>query len=74
MRELDIVCKGIGNISFQNHAGTVTLEEVDMSFLEELPAKVIVGNHSNSALLLAMDYDDVCEALELYYNVKITKG
>ena len=71
MKILDIDCKGIANISFANGNGTVKLEEVDMSFLEELPTKVICQNHNNEQILDCIGYVEICDYLEDKYDIKI---
>ncbi len=72
MQELIIDCKGIANISFAiNGNGTVKLEEVDMSFLEELPTKVICQNHNNEQILDYIGYVEICDYLEGKYDIKI---
>jgi hypothetical protein len=71
MKELIIDCNGIANISFANGYGTVKLEDVDMSFLEELPSKVICQNHNNEQILDYIGYVEICDYLEGKYDIKI---
>ena len=71
MKELKIDCKGISNISFANGSGTVELQEVDMSFLEDLPTKVICQNHNNEQILDYIGYVEICDYLEGKYDIKI---
>lgn len=73
MEEIEIECKGIGSVSVYGDGISITLQEVGMLFLEDLPSSIIVGNHNNEALLKAMDYDDICEYLESQFYLKITK-
>lgn len=41
----------------------VTLGEVDMSFIEDLDAEVIVKNHNNVLLLQQMESDEIIDYL-----------
>ena len=69
MKTLEINCKGIYNVSFSS--GSVTLEDVDMSFLEDLDSSVIASNHSNQKLLDAMDQDEIAEWYESKFDVTV---
>ena len=69
MKTLEIDCKGIGDVSF--YSGSVTLEDVDMSFLEELDSYTIVYNHNNQKLLDAMDVDEIAEWYESKFDVTV---
>lgn len=59
--KLVIECKGIANISAISRGLEVELEQVDMSFLEDIKTETIVNNHNNEKLLEAMDTDELIE-------------
>ena len=69
MKKLEINCKGICDVSFDS--GSVTLEDVDMSFLEDLDSSVIASNHNNQKLLDVMDQDEIVEWYESKFDVTV---
>ena len=71
-KELVIDCKGVSEIRPRS-GGYVNMEllEVDMSFLEELPTKVICQNHNNEQILDYIGYVEICDYLEGKYDIKI---
>lgn len=69
MKTLEIDCKGISDVSF--YSRSVTLEDVDMSFLEELDSYTIVYNHNNQKLLDAMDADEIANWYESKFDVTV---
>lgn len=73
MKILDIECKGIANISFANGNGTVGLEEVDMSFLEQVSAADIIKGCDLNELLNAIDYEVLVYHLEEKYDIEKIK-
>ena len=60
-KNLNIECKGISEINSRSYCMEVELQDVDMSFLEDLSSKDIVLNHNNEDLLREMDIDEVIE-------------
>ena len=73
MKELIIDCNGIANISFANGYGTVGLEEVDMSFLEQVSAADIIKGCDLNELLNAIDYEVLVCYLEEKYDIETIK-
>lgn len=74
MKKLDIECKGIGNLSLgKRDYVVIELEDVDMSFLEDVPSAVIVSNHNNDDLLEAIDYNKIVDYLEEKYDIEKIK-
>jgi len=73
MKELVIDCKGVANISFANGNGTVGLEEVDMSFLEQVSAADIIKGCDLNELLNAIDYEVLVCYLEEKYDIETIK-
>lgn len=73
MKELEIECKGIADISGygQDIFLKVTLQEVDLSFLEDVPAEEILMNSNVNDLLKAMDSSDIIDYLEENYSLKM---
>lgn len=73
MKELEIECKGIANISScgQNGKIKVKLQEVDLSFLEDVPAEEILMNCNRDDLLKAMGSSDIIDYLEENYSLKM---
>lgn len=71
MKTLAIECSGISNISVFSDKLNVTLEYVDMSFLEELPTKEICQNHNIEQILDYIGYVEICDYLEDKYDIKI---
>ena len=61
MKELAIDCKGINEVMAGNRNMTVVLDDVDMSFLEDVPTNEIIKWHDNQKLLDAMDVDELVE-------------
>lgn len=61
MKNLSIECKGISEINSRSYSMEVELQDIDMSFLEDLSSKDIVLNHNNEYLLREMDIDEVIE-------------
>jgi hypothetical protein len=73
MNELIIDCKGINNISWHssNGIGQVTLSNVTMDFLENVPAKDIVLYCNNEAILKEMDSGEIIDYLRENFDVDI---
>ena len=74
MKELEIWCKGVNNISFGNHEAEVTLSEVKMDFLENVPAKDIVLYCNNEAILKEMDRGEIIDYLRENFDVEIKEN
>ena len=68
---ITIDSKGASDISVSFGSLSIELQEVDMSFLEDLPSDIIVRNHNNDKLLDAMDADEVYIWLESNFDITI---
>jgi len=68
---LEIECKGIADISFHSGYGNVELQEVDMSFLEDISADDIILYCDNQKLLEAIEADEIAEFYESKFDVTV---
>ena len=68
---LEITCKGIGDVSVRSSELSVTLQEVSPDFIEQLEIRDILMYADNAKLLSEMDYDEVVDYLEMKYDVKV---
>lgn len=74
MKELNISCKGVGNLSLDRRDYVVIeLEEVNMDFLEQVSAEDIIKNCDLNELLKAIDYDTLVDHLESVYDIEKIK-
>lgn len=71
MKELKLECKGISNLSVFSGNACIELEDVDMSFLEEIPTKEICQNHNIEQILDYIGYVEICDYLEGKYDIEI---
>ena len=72
---MQIECKGIDDVSASSSGIiTVDLQQVDMSFLEDLESDEIVRNHNNEKLLEYMDADEVFTWIENNFDVIIKEN
>lgn len=72
MKELEIECKGIVDMfATFDRLIKVTLQEVDLSFLEDVPAEEILMNCNRDDLLKAMDSSDIIDYLEENFSLKM---
>lgn len=70
---IELEAKGISEVAAYGKDGklSITLDEVDMYFLENIPSDVIVKNHNNGKLLAQIDSDEIMTYLEENYSVEI---
>lgn len=74
MEKLEIECKGIGNLSLgKKDYVAIELEEVDMSFLEQVSAADIIKGCDLNELLNAIDYEVLMYHLEEKYDIEKIK-
>ena len=71
---MEIECKGIGNLSISSSDKIIVdLEEVDMSFLEDVEISDIVSWCDTEKLLEQMDGDEILSWVENNLGVKVIK-
>ena len=70
MRELKIDCLGL-EVSNNHRDIMVTLQDLDMGFIEDLSPSNIVLHSDNNKLLEAMDSDIIMDYLQANYDVTI---
>ncbi|MDD3443191.1 MAG: hypothetical protein PHW89_08005 [Sulfurimonas denitrificans] len=65
MKKLSIRSRGIANISATLHGDIdIDLEQVDLSFLEQIPADKIVMYSDTNEVLKEIGYDTIVDFLE----------
>ena len=71
MNNLEIRCRGVANISASLHGDmNVDLEQVDLSFLENIPVEDIAKYIDIKEVLGEIDYDTIVDYLEERYDIE----
>ena len=71
MNNLEIRCRGVANISASLHGDmNVDLEQVDLSFLENIPVEDIAKYIDIKEVLGEIDYDTIVDYLEERYYIE----
>ena len=71
MNNLEIRCRGVANMSASLHGDIcIDLEQVDLSFLEQIPADKIAKYIDIKEVLGEIDYDTIVDYLEERYDIE----
>ena len=71
MNNFEIRCRGVANISASLHGDmNVDLEQVDLSFLENIPVEDIAKYIDIKEVLGEIDYDTIVDYLEERYYIE----